>query len=199
MPHVLLETTAWRSTPDCAVLERCDRPPSRSAPWLRPVPALAIVAPDFAFRRVGRQSCDYRRPGHVPARRRYMRHQRSAVIPSMEVRMQTQVSILHHDYPARVREQVEQKLQHLVKFYGRIVSMRALLERQHEEHRVEIVANVGQGAVLVVDARGTAFGTALEEALGRMERLLKRHNDKHNDLRRRSGRAEGGSNGARPS
>jgi ribosomal subunit interface protein len=113
--------------------------------------------------------------------------------------MQTQVSILHHDYPARVREQVEQKLQHLVKFYGRIVSMRALLERQHEEHRVEIVANVGQGAVLVVDARGTAFGTALEEALGRMERLLKRHNDKHNDLRRRSGRAEGGSNGARPS
>jgi ribosomal subunit interface protein len=126
-----------------------------------------------------------------------MRHQRSAVIPSMEVRMQTQVSILHHDYPARVREQVEQKLQHLLKFYGRIVSMRALLERQHEEHRVEIVANVGQGAVLVVDARGTAFGTALEEALERMERLLKRHNDKHNDLRRRSGRADGGSNGAR--
>jgi ribosomal subunit interface protein len=103
--------------------------------------------------------------------------------------MQTQVSILHHDYPSRVREQVEEKLQHLVKFYNRIVSVRALLERQHEEHRVELVANVGQGAVLVVDARDTAFGSALEEALGRMERLLKRHNHKHNDLRRRSGRS----------
>jgi len=115
--------------------------------------------------------------------------QRKAHDSRPEVGMEAQVSILHHDYPARAREQVEEKLQHLVKFYDRIVSMRALLERQHEEHRVEIVARIARGAVLVVDARGTAFGTALEEALGRMERLLKRHNHKHNDLRRRSGRA----------
>jgi ribosomal subunit interface protein len=106
----------------------------------------------------------------------------------MEVRMQTQVSILHHDYPAKVREQVEQKLQHIAKFHARIVSMRALLERQNEEHRVELVANVGHGAVLVVDARATAFSTALEEALGRMERLLKRHKSKHTDARRRATR-----------
>ena len=102
--------------------------------------------------------------------------------------MQTQVSILHHDYPSAVRETVDQKLQQLVKFYERIVSMRALLERQHEEHRVELVANVGQGAVLVVDARDTAFSTALEEAIERMERLLKRHNSKHVQARRRGGR-----------
>jgi ribosomal subunit interface protein len=100
--------------------------------------------------------------------------------------MQARVSILHHDYPARVREQVEQKLQHLVKFYERIVSMRCLLERQHEEHRVEIVANVGRGAVLVVDARGTALSAALEEAVERMERLLKRHNSKKLQARRRN-------------
>ena len=102
--------------------------------------------------------------------------------------MLTQVSILHHDYPARVREQVAERLQHLVKFYGRTVSMRALLERRNEEHRVEIVANVGQGAVLVVDARENAFASALDAALSRMERLLKRHNEKRTDGRRRSGR-----------
>lgn len=102
--------------------------------------------------------------------------------------MQTQVSILHHDYPAAIRDGVEQKLQHLVKFYERTVSMRALLERQNEAHRVELVANVGQGAVLVVDARDTAFAIALEEAIKRMERLLKRHNSKHIEARRRSGR-----------
>jgi ribosomal subunit interface protein len=99
--------------------------------------------------------------------------------------MQPQVSILHHDYPARAREQVETKLQHLVKFYDRIVSMRALLERQHEEHRVEIVAHIARGAVLVVDARGTAFGSTLEEAIERMERLLKRQNEKRTHDRRR--------------
>ena len=99
--------------------------------------------------------------------------------------MEAQVSILHHDYPARAREQVETKLQHLVKFYDRIVSMRALLERQHEEHRVEIVARVARGAVLVVDARSTAFTSALEEAIQRMERLLKKQNDKRTSGRRR--------------
>lgn len=100
--------------------------------------------------------------------------------------MQAQVSILHHDYPSRVREVVEQKLQHLVRFYDRIVSMRCLLERQNEEHRIEIVANVGRGAVLVVDARGTAFSSALEEAIERMERLLKRHNTRKLQARRRN-------------
>jgi ribosomal subunit interface protein len=103
--------------------------------------------------------------------------------------MQTQVSILHHDYPTPVRTQVEQKLQHLVKFYERTVSMRALLERQGDDHRVEIVASVGQGAVLVVDARAPMFASALEEALERMERLLKRHNQKHLNARRRRGDA----------
>jgi len=105
--------------------------------------------------------------------------------PPSEASMQTQVSILHHDYPSWVRETVETKMQHLVKFYDRIVSMRALLERQHAEHRVEIVAAVGRGAVLVVDARGDEFTNALEEAMTRMERLLKRHHDKLSISRRR--------------
>ena len=103
-----------------------------------------------------------------------------------EVLLQTHVSILHHDYPALVRETVEDKLQHLAKFYDRIVSVRALLERHHAQHRVELVANVGHGAVLVVDARDDGFADALEAALQRMERLLKRHHDKLSYSRRRS-------------
>lgn len=102
--------------------------------------------------------------------------------------MQTQVSILHHDYPTQVRDQVDERLQHLTRFSERIVSLRAMLERQHEQHRVEIVASVGQGAVLVCDARHLAFGTALDEALSRMEGLLKRHNQKLTQERRRGHR-----------
>lgn len=102
--------------------------------------------------------------------------------------MQTQVSILHHDYPTHVRETVESKLHDLLKFYERTVSMRALLEKQREDHRVEIVANVGGGAVLVVDSRNATFASALEEALARMEGLLKRHNQKTTHERRRAHR-----------
>jgi ribosomal subunit interface protein len=98
--------------------------------------------------------------------------------------MQTLVSILHHDYPALVRDTVDAKLQHLGKFHDRIVSMRALLERQHLDHRVELVANVGHGAVLVADARRDEFGLALEEATSRMERLLKREHDRRIERRR---------------
>lgn len=102
--------------------------------------------------------------------------------------MQTQVSILHHDYPARVREEVEQRLLGLSKYYERIVTSRALLERQHDDHRVEIVCSVGHGAVLVVDARQNGFSLALDEAFHRMQQLLRRHREKHVDLRRRRGR-----------
>jgi ribosomal subunit interface protein len=98
--------------------------------------------------------------------------------------MQTSVSILHHDYPPLVRDTVDAKLQQLERFHGRIVSMRALLERQRTDHRVELVANVGHGAVLVADARRDEFGAALEEATARMERLLKRDHDRRIERRR---------------
>jgi ribosomal subunit interface protein len=98
--------------------------------------------------------------------------------------MQTLVSILHHDYPPVVRDTVDARLQHLERFHGRIVSLRALLERQRTDHRVELVANVGHGAVLVADARRDDFGAALDEAAARMERLLKRDHDRRIERRR---------------
>jgi ribosomal subunit interface protein len=102
--------------------------------------------------------------------------------------MQKQVSILHHDYPGRVRDEVDTRLDHLLKYYERIVSSRALLERHNEEHRVEIVCNVGHGAVLVADARKEGFSAALDEAFDRMHALLVRHREKHMDQRRRAPR-----------
>lgn len=98
--------------------------------------------------------------------------------------MKTQVSIRHHDYPRRLRELVEDRLQGLPKFYGRVTSMRANLERQNEAHRVELVANVGKGAVLVADVKGETFNAVLDEAIDRMKSQLKRHHDKIIDRHR---------------
>ena len=102
--------------------------------------------------------------------------------------MKTEVSILHHDYPTRVRDTVEERLQGLLKFFDRVISIRALLERQNEDHRVEIVVNAGKGAVLVADVKADAFSSALDEALDRMTRHLKRHHDKLTRDRHRGGR-----------
>jgi ribosomal subunit interface protein len=99
--------------------------------------------------------------------------------------MKTIVTIPHHEYPARVREFVERKLQALLKYYDRIVSLRALCERQSDVHRVEIVANVGHHATLVVDARADLLDAAVDEACAKMGRVLARHREKLEDRRRR--------------
>lgn len=99
--------------------------------------------------------------------------------------MKTQVSIPHQDYPARAREFVERRLQSLLAHYDRIISLRALCERQSDTHRVELVANVGRHATLVVDARADAFAVALEEALEKMGRVLARHKERLTGRRRR--------------
>jgi ribosomal subunit interface protein len=99
--------------------------------------------------------------------------------------MKLEVAILHHDhYPEHVREHVEKKLQHLVRFFDRTESIRARLERQHDDHRVEIVANVRRGVVLVAEARSATLDQAVEQALDRMARVLRRHKDKLTQGRR---------------
>lgn len=98
--------------------------------------------------------------------------------------MKTEVSILHHDYPNAVRETVVEKLQHLDRFYDRTQSVRAVLEKQHDVHRVELLAQV-RGQVLVVDSRSETFSKALDGSVERMARTLSKHKDKIHDTRRR--------------
>jgi ribosomal subunit interface protein len=102
--------------------------------------------------------------------------------------MKTEVAILHKDYPTEIRDRVEDKLQHLVKYFDRVKSIRALLERQSEEHRVEIVSNCGRGTVLVADVNDEAFSSALDKAIARMTSQLKKHHDKVTKDRHRGGR-----------
>jgi ribosomal subunit interface protein len=102
--------------------------------------------------------------------------------------MKTVVSIPHHDYPAKVRDFLERRLQALLKYYDRIVSVRAVCERQSDLHRVELVANVGHHATLVVDARAEMLDRAIDEACSKMGRVLSRHRHKLEDRRRRGAR-----------
>ena len=89
--------------------------------------------------------------------------------------MKTEVAILHHEYPSQIRDHVTSKIQQLVKFYDGTVSVRAVLERQHDVHRVELVANVRRGVTLVVDARADSITAALDDGVDRMGRMLARH------------------------
>lgn len=102
--------------------------------------------------------------------------------------MQTRVSIPHGDYPGAIRETVDERLQGLDRYFDRIVSLHAVLARERENHRVELVANVGRGVTLVVDSRQDLLNSALDDALQRMGQVLSRHKEKLVGRHRRQGR-----------
>jgi len=100
--------------------------------------------------------------------------------------MKTEVAILHHEYPTEIRDHVVSKLQQLVRFFEGTVSVRAVLQRQHDAHCVELVANVRRGVVLVIDAQGDTLAMALDDAVERMGRVLNRHKSRLMANRRKS-------------
>ncbi len=111
----------------------------------------------------------------------------TGIKPHMEkLCMKTEVSILHHKYPSSFRKVVQAKIGPLARFFEGTHSLRAVLDKQHDEHRVEMIASVRQGNVLVVESRAAAIGAALDEAVARMGRTLKRHKDKLKTGRRRA-------------
>ena len=100
--------------------------------------------------------------------------------------MKTEVSILHHEYPAGAREFVQSKLQNVAKYFSRTHSVRAVLEKQHDTHRVELVAQIPRGQVVVIDARASTFGQAVDEAVDRLSRNLAKYKDKLTSRTRRA-------------
>ncbi|HUR26798.1 MAG TPA: HPF/RaiA family ribosome-associated protein [Planctomycetota bacterium] len=104
--------------------------------------------------------------------------------------MKTLVSVPHHAYPSTVRDSAEAKLQQLAKYFDRIESVRAVLERERGSHRVEIVIKVGHGATLVVDSKAETIDLALEDALQRAKGLLTRHKERLVKRHRRAKREE---------
>jgi len=104
--------------------------------------------------------------------------------------MKTLVSVPHRAYPSSVRDAVLARLQSLAKYSDRIESLRAVLDREHDSHCVEIVVHVGHGATLVVDATGATLDEALEEALQRTKGLLTRHKQRIVKRQRRARRGE---------
>ena len=103
--------------------------------------------------------------------------------------MNVEVSIPHSSYPTDVRDQVEDKLQGLARFFDRTQSIRAVLDQEPDSHRVELVANARRGVVLVVDSKAPTLAQALDESVDRMARALRKHKEKLASARRQ-GRSE---------
>jgi ribosomal subunit interface protein len=101
--------------------------------------------------------------------------------------MNLEISIPHGSYPASVRDSVEERLAGLEKVWTRVQSVRAVLDRDASDHRVELIATPAGGPVLVVDTKAPSLGQALDASVERMGRAMKRRKEKLEDKSRNGG------------
>ncbi len=92
--------------------------------------------------------------------------------------MNLEISIPHGSYPASIRQQIEDRLATLEGLWGRTRSVKAILDRDRSEHRVELIATPVGGPVLVVDSKAPSLGQALDASIDRMGRALRRRTEK---------------------
>lgn len=97
--------------------------------------------------------------------------------------MKTTVAIPHHDLPSALRDAALERVQALESIGTELHSLHVVLEKDHLEHHVEIVANVNHAQTLVADARAEAFEGALDAACGKMETQLRKLHEKIVDRR----------------
>ena len=92
--------------------------------------------------------------------------------------MEVRVTARHESKATQeVQQRITDELTKLGKFYDRITSCRVVLDKEHEATVVEIVANA-QGQTLSATAKHERAGTAIDEALDKVERQLKKLNEK---------------------
>lgn len=99
--------------------------------------------------------------------------------------MNIEVSMLSKEYKADLRTFVEEKVSGLVKFNDRLNSIRAVLDQQHDDHTVELVAKVDGVDPMVIEQKGENPRAAVDMAVERMGRTLRKQREKVMDARRR--------------
>ncbi|MHC4893146.1 MAG: HPF/RaiA family ribosome-associated protein, partial [Planctomycetota bacterium] len=84
--------------------------------------------------------------------------------------MNIEISIPHGSYPASIRDSVTARLSELDRFDVRTQHLRAILDKDNSDHRVELIATPHHGPVLVVDSKSNSMGKALDDAVHKMGR-----------------------------
>jgi len=101
--------------------------------------------------------------------------------------MELDISTPHESYPPDAHELVRQRVATLARIADGANHVRAVLDREHAFHRVELVASSWGRSVHRVEAKSEHLIAAVNEAVHRLERALRRREDRHRDVQRRQG------------
>jgi ribosomal subunit interface protein len=101
--------------------------------------------------------------------------------------MELNISTPHESYPPEATAMVRERVSTLERIADGANHVRAVIDREHAIHRVELVASSWGRSVHRVEARADSLLGAVNEAVHRLERALRRREDRHRDLQRREG------------
>jgi ribosomal subunit interface protein len=103
--------------------------------------------------------------------------------------MQTTITARHGEIPAELKTRAEQVLERLSKRATRPTSAHLTFDTGAPGASAEIVLNAARGAVYVAKAEAADHRTALDRALGKLQRQLDKAEDRTQARRKRTGAA----------
>ena len=97
--------------------------------------------------------------------------------------MRVQIAAHHVEVTGPIRQLVEGRADHLMRFFDGVTTIHVTLRAEKERRAAEFVANVSHGAPIVAKAEAESLSAAIHGAVERMETQLRRYKDRIRDHR----------------
>jgi putative sigma-54 modulation protein len=104
--------------------------------------------------------------------------------------VQVIVSGRHVGVTDKLKTHVAQKLEKLTRFYDRIESIEAVLDREGEVPIVEAIVNAEHGVRFVARESGVDEYTALDLVVEKLSRQLTKHKERHRNRKHQAKRSD---------
>jgi len=92
--------------------------------------------------------------------------------------MVVNITARHWTIPEALRRRTEERMNRLLRFDERLVSVDVSFEADHGVHRAEARLVLPRGGVMVAHGSGASYRAALDRAADRLTRQLKRRNER---------------------
>ncbi|MFW6161918.1 MAG: ribosome hibernation-promoting factor, HPF/YfiA family [Planctomycetota bacterium] len=99
--------------------------------------------------------------------------------------MQIDIAAHHMDVTEPIRELIQERAEHLLRFFDGVATIHVTLTAEKERRIAEVVANISHGPPAIGKAVTEDVRTAIHDACEKVETQLRRHKDKIRDHRDR--------------
>ena len=104
--------------------------------------------------------------------------------------MQVNVTGRHSNLSPEIKNYALGKVEQLVKYYDGITNVEVVIDREHKDDLVEMVAHVGHSAPLVAKHRGEGIMVSMDAAFDKLERQIRKLKDRRRKRRMHHGPAQ---------